>query len=55
MSIWDSNFYYTRAIQQDAPAWFRNERYDYCEGLNESTVATKRGIFGRLAGKKRGK
>lgn len=55
MSIWDSNFYYTRQIQQDAPAWFRLERYDYCEGLNESTAASKRGIFARRAGRKRSK
>ncbi len=55
MSIWDSDYYYIKEIKQDAPAWFRLERYAYCEQTNENNASAKRGLFSRLAGKKRSK
>lgn len=53
MSIWDSDYYYTRPIRQEKPAWYRLERYDYCEFSDENVLSAKRGSFARRAGKKR--
>ena len=55
MSIMENDYFYSRPLRQDRPAWYRLERYEYCDLFDESTVSAKRGIFSRRNGKKRSK
>ena len=55
MSTMQNDYFYSRPLQQTTPAWYRLERYDYCETLSESSVSAKRSIFSRRIGKKRSK
>ena len=52
MSIMTNDYFYSKPLKQDIPAWYRHERYEYCERFDENTVSAKRGIFSRRFGKK---
>ena len=55
MSMMVSDYFYAKQVRQEAPAWYRLERYDYCDRIDVNALSAKRGLFARLAGKKRSK
>ena len=55
MSIMVNDYFYAKEYRQDAPAWYRLERYEYCDSMNAHSLSAKRGFLFRLAGKKRSK
>ena len=55
MSNIENEYLYTRQLRQDTPAWYRLERYDYCDFYNKNAASGKRGIFSRFADRKRRK
>ena len=55
MSIIVNGYIVSETIQPASPSWYRLERCAYCETLKESAAASKRGLFARKGGKKRGK
>ncbi len=51
MSMMEIDFLYSRQFRQDTPAWYRRERYDYCE-KTEGRKAERQGFFARHSMKK---
>ena len=52
MSIMLNNYIDTDRLAPVVPAWFRAERYDYCERINKRGTSSKRNIFSFITDRK---